>query len=110
MTLLAEVKQLLDRLVPRGWGKLFEKHGLDLTVSLSKLQGELTRPLSGIDRTLPGFEEFALDGIRAVEPGIPGRSLLYHALASSDVDPLPSKRQPVPDDYTTFEDLDVVEN
>src|SRR5262249_23531494 len=34
---------------------------------------------------VPGFEDFALEGRRAIEPGQPARSLLYHALASPRV-------------------------
>jgi hypothetical protein len=45
----------------------------------------LAQPLSQIDRTVPGFEDFALEGTRGIEPGSPARSLLFHALASPNV-------------------------
>ena len=45
----------------------------------------LSQPLSQIDRTVPGFEDFALEGQRGIEPGRPARSLLFHALASPNV-------------------------
>ena len=45
----------------------------------------LSQPLSQIDRTIPGFEDFALEGTRGIEPGSPARSLLFHALASPNV-------------------------
>lgn len=107
MPLLNDVKAILARLSPRGWKDLFQTHGLDISVPLGGLATELAKPLT-IDRTQPGFEEFAFDGIRAVEPGVPGRSLLYHALASPDV--RPNTPTPGPADFPTLEELDTVEN
>jgi hypothetical protein len=106
MSLIADVKAVLDRLAPKGWSALLSRHGLDITVSLSGLEAELARPLT-IDFTVPGFEEMALDTIRAIEPGVPGRSLLYHALASADVTPGASATD---DDFPTLAELDTVEN
>lgn len=81
--LVDQVATVLSRLAPLGWGSLFEQHGLDLTaVDLAK---ELTKPLTGVDRSAPGFEDFAAEGYRAIEPGNPALSLLYHALASPRV-------------------------
>jgi hypothetical protein len=107
MALLNDVKGILDRLAPRGWSALFQIHGLDITVSLSLLETELSKPLSVI-RSQPGFEEFAFNGTRAVDPGSPGRSLLYHALASADV--APDKPTLTAEDFPTLEEIDVVEN
>jgi hypothetical protein len=81
--LLKQVRAVLNRLERHGWKELFEKHGLDITAK--DLAKELSRELSGIDRTAPGFEDFALDGRRAIEPGNPALSLLYHAFASPRV-------------------------
>jgi hypothetical protein len=105
MSLLSQLKtQVLDALAPYGWGRLMKKHGLDITLPLPSLATELERALP-IDRTVSGFEDFALGGYRAIEPGQPGRSLLYHALASANVDPGGSGRR-----FPTLEQLDVIEN
>lgn len=107
MALIDDVKAVCDRLAPRGWAAVFAAHGLDIAVSLGGLAGELSKSLA-VDRGRPGFEEFALDGTRGVEPGNPGRSLLYHALASPDVGP--DKANPTAADFPTLEELDAVEN
>jgi hypothetical protein len=83
MALIDQVKTLLNRLSSQGWQALFARHGLD--ISVSDLKTELSRSLSTIDRSLPGFEDFALEGDRGIEPGQPSRSLLFHALASPNV-------------------------
>ena len=62
---------------------MLESHGLDFT--RADLEVELGRDLPGIDRGRPGFEDFAREGKRGIEPGSPARSLLYHALASPTV-------------------------
>ncbi|MFJ4194022.1 hypothetical protein [Pseudomonas sp. NPDC089534] len=82
MTLLETVEQTCKRLAPGGWQSLMQAHGLDLLAV--PLDVELLRPLA-IDRTLPGFEDFSMAGLRAIEPGEPSRSLLFHALASPRV-------------------------
>ena len=81
-TLLDKVKAACVRLSRHGWGQLFLAHGLN--ISAGSLADELMRPLK-VDRSLPGFEDFAADGIRGVEPGKPALSLLYHAFASPNV-------------------------
>jgi hypothetical protein len=83
MALLDEVRAVCGRLAPHGWADLLAAHGLD--IEAADLGAELARPLTGIDRDVPGFEDFAAEGIRGVEPGIPARSLLFHALASPNV-------------------------
>lgn len=83
MTLLDEVRDVCTRLAPHGWAELMAAHGLDLTAA--DLSSELAKPLPGMDRSIPGFEDFALEGQRGIEPGDPDRSLLYHALASPTV-------------------------
>ena len=79
MALINQVESICQRLGGKGWAALFKQHGLDLTAP--DLATELARPLS-IDRTIPGFEDFALEGVRGIEPGVPARSLLFHAFAS----------------------------
>jgi hypothetical protein len=82
MNLLESVTHVCRRLAPGGWHSLMLAHGLDLLGE--PLAAELQKPLN-IDRSLPGFADFALAGSRAIEAGAPARSLLYHALASPNV-------------------------
>jgi len=82
MTLLESVTHVCKRLAPGGWHSLMLAHGLDILSE--SLDTELARPLA-VDRSVAGFEDFALDGIRGIEPAMPSRSLLYHALASPQV-------------------------
>jgi hypothetical protein len=82
MELLQQVTKLCARLAPGGWHSLLLAHGLDITAV--PLGTELIKPLN-IDRSLRGFEDFASTGNRAIEPGQPAYSLLYHALASPEV-------------------------
>jgi hypothetical protein len=58
------------------------QHGLD--IETEDLESELAKPLD-VDRSVPGFEDFALEGVRGIEPGKPAFSLLYHAFASPAV-------------------------
>lgn len=81
--LITRSEALCRRLAPHGWGDLLARHGLD--IGASDLRGELLRDLPHIDRTVPGFEDFAAEGRRGIEPGNPARSLLFHALASPNV-------------------------
>lgn len=83
MALIDDVKRLCDRIAPGGWRDLLLAHGLDMTAS--DLAAELAKPLNQINRNLPGFEDFAFEGQRGIEPDNPSRSLLYHALASPNV-------------------------
>jgi len=82
MNLLESVTQVCRRLAPGGWHSLMLAHGLDLLAE--PLAAELGKPLN-VDRSLPGFADFARAGSRAIEAGVPSRSLLYHALASPRV-------------------------
>ena len=113
MPLIDTVRAVISRLAPRGWQKLMELHGLDL--GAADLATELGRPLvnvgggSTVDRTVLGFEDFSLNGTAAIEPGDPGRSLLYHALASPNVYPSPAGSR-TDDDFPTLVELDTIEN
>lgn len=82
MPLIDEVQSVCERLASAGWRDLLMLHGLD--IQARPLADELNKTLS-IDRTIKGFEDFSLQGTRAVEAGHPARSLLYHALASPSV-------------------------
>ncbi|PRW92640.1 hypothetical protein C7A07_28025, partial [Pseudomonas fragi] len=78
MALINQVNSICKRLAPSGWHNLLLHHGLDILAP--DLEKELHKPVSA-DRTLPGFEDFALNGTKGIEPGKPAQSLLYHALA-----------------------------
>lgn len=83
MTLIDDVQTACHRLAPHGWADLLAQHGLSITAP--NLAEELARELPDIRRDLPGFEDFAMEGRRGIEPGRPARSLLLHALASPNV-------------------------
>ncbi|MDQ3622269.1 MAG: hypothetical protein M3463_07250 [Verrucomicrobiota bacterium] len=84
MPLIDEFKQICDRLDSLGWRDLLlavSGGALDIRQpSAAALKSVLATELSSIDRQLPGFEDFALEGGRGIEPGQPARSLLLHAL------------------------------
>jgi hypothetical protein len=106
VSLLDSIKPLCSRLAADpGWKALFAAHGL--RIGAADLAAELEKPLT-IDRTLVGFDDFADDATRAIQPGSPSRSLLYHALASPNVlnapDGTPLTIFPTP------AELDAVEN
>lgn len=82
MALIDQVKDICVRLAPAGWHNLLLHHGIDILAP--DLEEEL-RKTSSADRTVPGFEDFALAGTRGIEPGNPAQSLLYHALAHPNV-------------------------
>lgn len=82
MALLNQVIDICKRLAPHGWHNLLLHHGLDILAP--NLDAELGKTLNP-DRTLPGFEDFALAATLGIEPGQPARSLLYHALAHTNV-------------------------
>ena len=107
MTRIDEVKRICRLLAKRGWSEVFERHGLDLMAA--NLEAELRRNLK-IDREQPGFSDFCLEGSRAVEPGDPARSLLYHGLASPDVHPINPHRDTDNSNYPTPRELDAIEN
>jgi hypothetical protein len=86
MPLIEDVANVCQRLAGYGWRELLlgvTDGALDITAA--DLRQELAKPLTHIDRTVPGFEDFAVEGLRGIEPGIPARSLLFHALASPNV-------------------------
>lgn len=109
MTLIDDVTKVCRRLAPKGWGKLFAAHGLNIDLATpAALAKELGRNVPQIDRTLRGFEDFAADGRRGIEPGAPAMSLLYHALASPNVLNTPDGKQL--EDYPTPAEIETVEN
>jgi hypothetical protein len=105
MALIDEVEKVCKRLGPKGWAKLLKKHD-DLDITKRDLAAELDRVID-VDRRVPGFEDFALEGKRGVEPGCPARSLLYHALASPNVREVDGKELGA---FPTLQELESVEN
>jgi hypothetical protein len=85
-SLIDHVTTACERLAPEGWRDLLLAVSHDeLDIASADFPMMLSQPLSQIDRTVPGFEDFALEGTRGIEPGSPARSLLFHALASPNV-------------------------
>jgi hypothetical protein len=85
-SLIEGVSAVCRRLAPLGWRDLLlEVSGGQLDLLAVDLESELPKPLSNIDRTCPGFGDFALHGGKAIEPGQPDQSMLYHALAAPSV-------------------------
>ena len=111
MTLINELKAVCDRLAPLGWRDLLKKvthDSLDIEQATeAKLKAALLKPISDIDRTRPGFEDFDGAGRQGITPGKPSQSLLYHALASPcvtrDADSAPLKGFPTPRELETVE-------
>ena len=91
--LAADARPLIDgvadacrRLAPFGWRQmLMDATGGELDIAAADLRRELGKPLAHIDRTFPGFGDFANAATRAIAPGRPDRSMLYHAFASPTV-------------------------
>lgn len=105
MALIDEVKKVCDDLANAGWKGLLGRHGLN--IAAADLKAELAKELD-VRRDDPGFEDFAAEGRRGIEPGQPARSLLYHALASPNVvETFDHKRLTK---FPTLAQLEVVEN
>lgn len=102
------VRVACDRLAASGWRDLLDQHGLD--IEAIDLTHELSKPLS-INRSLVGFEDFAEEGTRGIEPGKPALSLLFHAFASPHVVSYESQGHHFPlKDFPTQAEIEAVEN
>ena len=109
MALIDDVFALCGRLADAGWAELLAAHGLDIRrPTPAALAAELARDLPAVRRAVSGFEDFAHEGRRGIEPGFPARSLLYHALASPNV--LTGATGQQLDLFPTLRELEVVEN
>ena len=68
------------------WADMLKIHGVNIQQSSpGALANELLNQNLNIDRTMPGFQDFADDQARGIVAGRPAHSLLYHALASPNV-------------------------
>ena len=83
VALVDQVDKYIADLAKHGWREVFAQHGLD--IKAASLREELLRPLEGVNRECPGFEDFSSRGNRGIEPGRPAESLLFHAFASPHV-------------------------
>jgi len=106
MPLIDAVMQTCKRLEAAGWRDyLWRVSDLDIAqATAAALARELARPLTRIDRAAPGFRDFALEGQRAIEPGQPAHSLLFHALAA------PRLGEGQVQDFPSHADIEAVEN
>lgn len=115
MALIDDVKTICDRLAPLGWRDLLlrvSNNALDIRqASADALKAALTKPLTTVDRTVPGFADLKTGTLQGVAAGEPARSLLYHALASPEVHPT-SDGRPAANaaSYATLLELDTLEN
>ncbi|MCB4767729.1 hypothetical protein LGR54_03860 [Ancylobacter sp. Lp-2] len=108
-SLIAAVEATVERLDELGWRDLLlEATGGELDIRAKDLAAELAKPLTHINRDYPGFGDFSLAGGRAIEPGSPDRSLLYHALASPTVVANRAGRELA--GFPTLTEIEAVEN
>src|SRR3954452_19662803 len=106
--LIVQLEALCRRLAPLGWQKMLLAVTIGaLDITAPDLACELAKPVA-IDRTYPGFGDFALAGNRGIEPGQPNESLLYHALAAPTVVSDPAGR-PL-GGFPTLKEIETVEN
>ncbi|WP_232448953.1 hypothetical protein [Burkholderia ubonensis] len=85
------------------WREAFKRHGLDLSDSTApeETANRLRQPLP-IDWDDPRIHDLCPCTERAIEPGDPARSLIYHMLALSEC--------PSPDGGVRLEAIDLLEN
>ncbi|WP_327266286.1 twin-arginine translocation signal domain-containing protein [Streptomyces sp. NBC_01232] len=98
------------RLAGQGWRTLLRTvtRGI-LDIGAPDLAAELAKPVPELDRSVPGFGDFAPTlPARGIEPGNPARSLLYHAFASAAV--LTDGRGRTLGGFPTLAEIEAVEN
>lgn len=104
-----QVTAACRRLAPLGWRKLLlDASGGELDIAAPDLVARLGQSLKAVDRTCPGFGDFAMSGARAIEPGSPDRSLLYHAFASPMV--RTDRTGAVLQGFPTLAEIEAIEN
>ena len=114
MPLIDQVKAICDRLAPLGWRDLlFAVSGEQLDIAApnpTELRTRLIRDLDAGKFKLahPGFQDFSRLGRRGIVAGQPGRSLLFHALASPGVQT--GEQGQVLGGFPTLLEIETVEN
>jgi hypothetical protein len=112
VSVVDDVKAVCDRLAPLGWRDLLmavSNGQLDIAQPTgAALKTEVRKPLTHVDTSFPGFEDFAGPGARGVAAGSPSRSLLYHALASPRV--VRDSAGQLLRGFPTIPDIEAVEN
>ncbi len=107
--LLEPLKKTCSRLAVLGWRQmLLDATGGEFDLAAPDLAAELLKPLQRINRGMAGFGDFNLSATRAVEPGRPDSSLIYHAFASPTVVATGSGK-PL-GGYPTLAEIDLLEN
>lgn len=117
MALKNEVFAICQQLKQSGWaGLLLEATGGHGATGLNidqpdanALEAELLKTIA-VDRNFPGFEDFSLEGRQGITPRMPGRSVLYHALASPKVIWKDRQRMQKLSVFPTLEQIEIVEN
>jgi len=108
-SLFDAVAAACERLAALGWRQmLLDATGGELDIGAADLRIQLLKPLARIDRSCPGFGDFNVAGTRAIEPGNPDRSLIYHAFASPTV--VADRRGTELGGFPTLAEIDAVEN
>lgn len=107
MALIDDFKSVLDQLAPHGWEQLFNAHGFD--VNAKDLKQECLKTLT-VDRSFPGFEDFSMEGDQGISPGVPARSLVYHAFASPNVIWSDKARKVKIKKFASLAQLEIIEN
>lgn len=107
--LLDAVSAVCHRLGAAGWREmLLDVTGGEFDMLAGDMKAELAKPLSKLNRECPGFGDFAASGNRAIEPGQPDYSLLYHALAAPSV--IYRRNGQVLGAFPTLAEIETVEN
>ncbi len=108
-SLISHISESCRRLAMLGWRDLLlDASGGQFDLLAKDLESELAKPLTQIDRTCPGFGDFALHGVKAIEPGYPDQSLFYHALAAPSVVAMRNGKQLA--GFPTLAEIEAVEN
>ncbi len=107
--LFERLRKTCRRLAALGWRQMvLDATGGEFDLATSDLAGELLKPLHKINRRMEGFGDFNLAATRAIEPGRPDSSLLYHAFASPTV-VADGSGKPL-GGYPTLAEIDLLEN
>ncbi|BBM82151.1 hypothetical protein [Candidatus Uabimicrobium amorphum] len=113
--LINNIKNFMINLMKNdpAWEQLFHAHGWPFTadhiakMSENDFQQALLNTSLSVNRSIPGFEDFAVDSNTMVTSGSLCHSLLYHACASPNVTEINGTELTM---FPAWRDLDVMEN